>query len=265
MCSRSRATSRYSRALGFHAKHNSRPECTRAWNSIAPVAPLPFGERRRPPRRLGWTRRRRQRVRGRLPRRSRNRRWLSGKAVRENTQHACGGAPQRRRARRPRDGRPACDGRDGRLWNRPFTSDPAGSPGVSPTATSKGSTQIRSTRLAAWSGLSCSAGAVGLATPDTSGQLERRRRCRGTYTSCGGRASCRESHPRTLPAGSTQGRVGWESDCTQPTAPEVVESRSYSERCQPDHTITLFTQSVTSPSRASRRSSAALGGPTARR
>jgi hypothetical protein len=45
---------------------------------------------------------------------------LSGKAVRENTQHACGGAPQRRRARRPRDGRPACDRRDGRFWNPPL-------------------------------------------------------------------------------------------------------------------------------------------------
>jgi hypothetical protein len=37
---------------------------------------------------------------------------LSGKAVRENPQHACGDAPQRRRARRPRDRPSARDGRD---------------------------------------------------------------------------------------------------------------------------------------------------------
>src|SRR5215211_5203673 len=38
--------------------------------------------------------------------------WLSEKAARENAQHACGGAPQSRRARRPRVGPPACDARD---------------------------------------------------------------------------------------------------------------------------------------------------------
>ena len=46
--------------------------------------------------------------------------WLSGKAVRENAQHACGGAPQSRRARRPRDRSPGCGRRDGRFRNPPL-------------------------------------------------------------------------------------------------------------------------------------------------
>jgi hypothetical protein len=43
-----------------------------------------------------------------------------GKAVRGNTQDARGGVPQSHRARSPRDGPPACGGRDGRFRNPPL-------------------------------------------------------------------------------------------------------------------------------------------------
>ena len=47
-------------------------------------------------------------------------RWLSDKAVRENAQHACRGALQSRRARRPRNEPPARDRRDGGFRNPPL-------------------------------------------------------------------------------------------------------------------------------------------------